>query len=238
MTEVNRDARLFEVFATLADTLVDDYDVFDLLQTLVEACQELFDVSSAGLLLADEQHGVLDVVASTSEESRLVETMQLGAEAGPCIRCFETSTIVSLPDISQAPPEWSAFRDSALAQGYSSVYALPLRLRDTTIGALNLFRQSVGELNETDVRAAQALADVATIGILHERTLRATDVVRDQLQHALTTRVTIEQAKGVLAYTHDVTMDEAFAMLRSHARSNRLALAEVARQLVDRTLIF
>jgi transcriptional regulator with GAF, ATPase, and Fis domain len=237
MSELTREGRLVDVFATLADTLIDDYDVVDLMQTLVDTCVSTFEVAAAGLLLADG-HGDLEVLVSTSEESRLVEAMQLSAESGPCIESFRTASIVSVTDLEQGPAEWEPFRVAARAQGFTAVHAIPLRLRETTIGALNLFLDDHGALNDRDLRAARALADVATIGILHERTLRASDAAREQLQHALNSRVTIEQAKGILAYTHDISMDDAFALLRTHARSNQLPLALVARQLVDREIIF
>jgi transcriptional regulator with GAF, ATPase, and Fis domain len=237
MSELTREERLVDVFTKLADTLIDDYDVVDLLQTLVDTCVSTFEVTAAGLLLADA-HGDLEVLVSTSEESRLVEAMQLSAESGPCIESFRTSSVVSLTDLDQGPAEWGQFREASRRQGFTAVHALPLRLRETTIGTLNLFLSSGEALNERDLRSAQALADVATIGILHERTLRASDLAREQLQSALNSRVTIEQAKGILAYTHNVSMDEAFALLRSHARSNQLPLAGVAKQLVDREIIF
>lgn len=237
MNELTREERLVDVFATLADTLIADYDVVDLLQTLVDTCASTLDVAAAGLLLADDS-GELEVLASTSEESRLVETMQLGAEVGPCIECFRTASVVSLTDLEEGPPEWEPFREAAREQGFTGVHAVPLRLRETTIGALNLFLASNISLGERDLRAAQALADVATIGILHERTLRASDAAREQLQQALNSRVTIEQAKGILAYTHDVPMAEAFELLRHHARSNQQPIALVARQLVERAIIF
>ena len=237
MREVERQDRLLDVFASLADTLVDDYDVVELLQMLVDSCRTLLDVSAGGLLLADEQ-GELEVVVSTNDESRLVETIQLSAEAGPCIDSFRSGSIVSIPDIAQAPASWEPFNRAALDGGFRSACAVPLRLRDTTIGSVNLLRTEVGELNDHDVRAAQALADVATIGILHERTMRATESTREQLQLALNTRVTIEQAKGVLAHTHGVSMEAAFEMLRRYARNNRLPLTGVAEQLVQRRIIF
>lgn len=236
MTRLTRDEELFEIFVTLADTLVDEYDVVELLQSLVDACESLFDIEAAGLLLADG-NGELDVVASTSEESRLVELMQLSAEAGPCIDCFLTSAAVVEADIRDSPAQWSRFQEAAQAQGFLAVTALPMRLRDETIGTLNLFRHEVGELNERDLRAAQALADVATIGILHERTVRAGDETRDQLQNALNSRVIIEQAKGVVAFTHTISMDDAFTRLREYSRSNRVPLVRVAAQLVARELI-
>ena len=235
MIEITREGQLVDAFATLADTLVADYDAVDLLQTLVENCRDLLDVTAAGILLADAS-GSLEVVASTSEASRLVEVMQLSAQAGPCIDCFTSGATVSVPDISQSPPKWNRFRESAAEQGFASVFALPMRLRETTVGALNLLRAETGELNERDVRAAQALADVATIGILHARSLSESDAVRDQLQRALSSRIVIEQAKGVLSQTGNVTTDEAFHRMRQYARSHGMLLSNVAENLVARTL--
>lgn len=238
MTAAEREAQLLEAFSALAAVLADDYEVIDLLQVLVETCDALLDIDAAGLLLADPDSGELDLVASTSESSRIVEAMQLSVVSGPCIEAYRESRTVSVPDIAALPDRFSAFRTSALEQGFRSVHAIPMRLRDSTIGAINLFRNGLGELNEGDRRAAQALTDVATLGILHDRSLRASDVVQRQLQHALDSRVVIEQAKGVLAQTHGITVDQAFERLRGYARSERVSLAEVARGLVDRTLLF
>jgi GAF domain-containing protein len=229
---------LLDAFAALADTLVADYDVVEMLQVLVDTCRDLLDVTAVGLLLADPDTGILDLLASTSEESRIVETLQLGAEAGPCVECFRSGRPVTVPDIEATADRWPEFRASAGEQGFRSVFAIPMRLRDQTIGALNLFRADPGSLNEHDLRAAQALADVATIGILHERTFRANDVLRDQLQGALNSRVAIEQAKGVLAHRHQVDMDQAFQMLRSYARANRIPLAATARGVVELRIRF
>lgn len=235
MSDDRREALLLETFAILADTLVAGYDVVDLLQTLVDRCQELLDATAAGILLADE-NGALEIVVSTSESANVVETMQISADAGPCIESFTTGRTVSLADIRDAPEAWQQFRDSALAHGYLSVHAVPLKLRDTTLGTLNLLRAEAGELPERDVVAARALADVATIGILQERAIRETDTVREQLQRALTSRVIIEQAKGVVAYRHSITPEEGFEVIRAYARSNNLSLSRVAVELVDRTL--
>ena len=235
MNELTREGRILQTFASLADTLVDDYDIVDLLQMLVDTCTELLDTTAAAILLAD-MTGELDVVASTSEASRLVEVMQLSAEAGPCIESFRTGREVSVPDISQSPAEWSRFRESALAQGFASVHAVPLRLRESTIGTLNLLRDATGELEYEDRIAAQALADVATIGILHERSLRETAVLAEQLQGALNSRIVIEQAKGVVAYTRGVPIDEAFLLIRQYARSHQLGISQVAARIVDRSL--
>jgi GAF domain-containing protein len=227
--------RLLETFVKLADTLVADYDVVDLLQMLVDTCRDVLDTTAAGILLADES-GELELVASTSEASRLVEMMQLSAEQGPCIESFRSGRRVSVPDIADSNPEWWQFRGSALRQGFRSMDALPLRLREATIGTLNLLRASSGPAPDEDIAAAQAFADVATIGILHERALRESAVLTEQLQSALNSRVVIEQAKGVVSHTRGVAIDEAFTLIREHARSHGTGLSVVAAQIVDRTL--
>jgi GAF domain-containing protein len=236
MSELTREGQLVDAFATLADTLIDNYDAVDLMQTLVENCRDILDVTAAGILLANSD-GNLEVVASTSEASRLVEFMQLSAQAGPCIECITTGQQISVPDISKSPEKWRLFRESAVREGFRSVFALPMHQRETTFGALNLLRADTGALNERDVQAAQALADVATIGILHARSLSESDAVRGQLQNALKSRIVIEQAKGVLSQTHDVTTDEAFDLIRRYSRSHGLLLSSVAEQLVSRSLI-
>lgn len=235
MTELTREDRLLQTFASLADTMVDSYDVVDLLQMLVDTCSDLLDTTAAAILLADAT-GELDVVASTSEASRLVEVIQLSAEAGPCVESFLTGRVVSVPDVRTSPEEWSRFREAALALGFVSVHAVPLRLRETTIGTLNLLRDTVGELEPQDQTAAQAFADVATIGILHERSLRETAVLAEQLQAALNSRIVIEQAKGVVAFTRGVPIDEAFQLIRQYGRSHQLGISQVAARIIDRSL--
>lgn len=235
MSDLTREARLMATFATLADTLVDDYDVVELLQTLVDACRDLLGQTAAGILLADST-GDLELIASTSEASRVVELIQLGAQSGPCIECFQTGRPVSLPSIASAPAHWSAFSESALSQGFAAAEAVPLRLRESTIGTLNLLSSTEGPPPKDDMIAARAFADVATIGILHERSLRQTEVLAEQLQNALSSRVVIEQAKGVVAFTNGIPIDEAFDLIRRYARSHQLQLGEVASRLVRREL--
>jgi GAF domain-containing protein len=235
MASETRERRLTSAFVTLADTLVAGYDVVDLLQTLVDTCADLLDASAAGILLAD-RNGELAVVASTSEKSMLVETMQLSSGAGPCVECFTTGAAVTVGDIAELGDRWSGFGQAAMEQGFRSVHAVPLRLRGSVIGTLNLFHASPGALSEEDMSVAQGLADVATIGILQERAIREADIAKNQLQHALDSRVLIEQAKGVIAYTRDVDMDAAFRTLRDYSRSNNLNLRDVAERVVNRTL--
>ncbi|MBC6494845.1 GAF and ANTAR domain-containing protein [Microbacterium sp. 4-7] len=235
MTTPTREARLLELFATLADTMVDDYDVVDLLQTLVDACQELLDASDAGILLADPS-GELELVASTSEATELVEVIQLAAEAGPCIECFLTGTAVSVPDIAAGSEKWPVFRQAALENGFASIEAIPMRLRNTTIGTLNLLRSDTGSPPPEDLSAARAFADVATIGILHERSLREQESLSSQLQTALNSRVMIEQAKGVVSFTAGVPIPDAFTLMRAFARDRGLRLSEVAERIVRRDI--
>lgn len=236
MTEKAREQELLRAFAGLADTLVAGYDVVDLMQRLVDTCGDLLDVTASGVLLADET-GELDLLASTSEASRLVELFQLSAYSGPCIESFTTGRIVSLPDVALAPERWAQFRDKAQEQGFESILAVPLRLRETTIGTLNLLRDRPGELPEDDLVAAQAFADVATIGILHQRTLHESETIREQLQSALNSRIVIEQAKGVVAQLHRVSIDDAFVIIRGYARRHQQGLTAVATAIVERRLV-
>lgn len=230
------DSALLRTFATLADSLVDDFHVLDILQTLVEACTDLLDVSAAGILLLGAD-GHLDLAASTNEANRTVELMQLSAQAGPCIESFRTGGMVAAPDLTVVPAAWSAFRDSALQQGFAATYAVPMRLRQTTIGALNLMNTSSATIDEAHLLAARALADVATIAILQERTIREHDTLARRLQTALDSRVVIEQAKGVIANTHGTTIEEAFTVLRDYARANHRPLSEIADAVVRRQLV-
>jgi len=235
MVVQTREGRLASTFVTLADTLVADYDVVELLQTLVDACSELLDASAAGILLADET-GSLEVVASTSEESRLVDMMQQRTGTGPSVQCYETGNVVAVPDIAALGDEWSAFRTEASEQGFQSVHVVPMRLRGAVIGTLSLFRVETGRISDEDSSVAQGLADVATIGILHERALRESDIAQEQLQHALSSRVIIEQAKGVISQTKGIDMGDAFNTLRAHARSHNLGLRDTAELVVSREI--
>jgi GAF domain-containing protein len=235
MGTISREARLNAAFVSLADTLTAQYDVLELLHTLVTECTEILDAQAGGLLLADSS-GQLQVVASTSERAELVEVLQLAAGEGPCVECFTTGKAVSVPDIQADTQRWAVFRLAALEQGFLAVHATPLRLRGEIIGSMNLFLTSVGELKSQDAAVAQALADVATIGILQERIVAESHVVTEQLQRALDSRVLIEQAKGVLSQSTGLLMDEAFSVLRVHARENNLTLRGVAEGVVNRTL--
>ncbi|GAA1957231.1 GAF and ANTAR domain-containing protein [Amycolatopsis minnesotensis] len=232
---VERERRLIKAFVGLADTLVDDYDVADLLHTMVEQCVDLLDVAAAGLTLSDERGNLL-VLASSTEQARLLELFQLDTDEGPCVDCVTTGVPVLVADIAAEAHRWPRFAEEAARDGFASVHALPLRLRKQTIGALNLFGHTAGELSGDDLDVGQALADTATVGILQERAIRRAETLSEQLQTALNSRVIIEQAKGVLSAQGDIGMDDAFQVLRGYSRGNRLRLSEVARALVEREL--
>jgi GAF domain-containing protein len=235
MTEKSREERLNLAFVRVADTLIADYDVIDLLHNLVEECADLLDTQAGGLMLADE-NGDLQLVASTSEAADFVEIMQLNAGTGPCVDCFITGIAVAVADIEKESKRWPAFAAAMVEQGFRSAYATPMRLRGQTIGSMNLFSTTTGQLNRADAAVAQALADVATIGILQERSIRETGVVAEQLQRALSSRVLIEQAKGVLSATGPMGVDQAFSALRDYARNHNLSLRDVAEGVTNRTL--
>jgi GAF domain-containing protein len=214
----------------LADTLVDDFDVVELLTLLTDRCVEVLDVAAAGLMLVAPGGG-LRVVASSSEEIRLVELFELQAKEGPCPDVYRTGEPALNQDMSM-DARWPEFGPVALEAGFRSVHALPMRLRGLTIGVLNLFRAD-GPMEEADVIAAQALADVATIAILQHRAVLQTQVVKEQLNHALNSRIMIEQAEGFLAERTGLDMKDAFAWLRNHARTHKLLLVDVAQSVID-----
>jgi GAF domain-containing protein len=230
--ESGRERRLADLFVTLADTLVADFDVVEVLDQLVRVCVDELGSTAAGLLLGD-QRGHLTVMASSSESTRLLEVFQLQNDEGPCLDCYRNHQPVTVDDLAAAAADWPTFVPAALASGFRSVHALPMRLRQRSIGALNLFHGDEAPLSPADLRVAQALADTATIGILQQRALQGSNLLAEQLQTALNSRVTIEQAKGVLAAHGNTDMETAFAVLRKHARDNNLRLSELAADIAN-----
>lgn len=230
MTNASREKELVETFVELADTMVTGYDVVDLLHRLVTRCARTLDVAGVGILIPDAD-GTLEVVASTSERSQLISLLQLSEEQGPCLDAYHSGEQVTVSDIAGIQERWPRFASAAGELGYRWMHAIPLRLREDVIGSLNLFGDRLGALS--DAMAARGLADIATIGILHERAFREADLARQQLQHALDSRVVIEQAKGILSHVHNIDMDAAFQQLRERARSNQQKLSDVARQVIE-----
>jgi GAF domain-containing protein len=217
---------LAHTFVELADTLVDTYDVIDFLHLLTDRCVELLDANEGGVMLADPAGG-LRVLASTSDRMRAMELFEVQNQDGPCLDAWKTIMPIAEGDLAGARlARWTHFAPMAVDAGFGSVYALPMRLRDNCIGALNLFAEAPRALSDEDLLLAQALADVASIGILQERLTREQTVVREQLQTALDSRVVIEQQAGI-------DVDAAFALLRSHTRSNNRRMTDVATDIVQ-----
>jgi ANTAR domain/GAF domain len=229
---MDREQRLAETFVELADTLTDDFDVIDFLQVLAARCVELLHVAAAGIMLAGQDDSLMTVAAS-DERARLLELFEIQNDEGPCRDCYRLATAVVNVDLHGARERWPQFAPQAIADGFRSANAVPLKLRSQVVGSLNLFHTGDGGLGSSELRLAQALADAATIGILQQRTIHRTEVVAGQLQAALTSRIIIEQAKGVLAERLKISTDDAFEMLRRAARSRNRLLSDLARDVAS-----
>jgi GAF domain-containing protein len=223
---------LADVFVEMADTLVDEFDLIDFLHSLADHAVAISGAASAGLLLAD-QNDALHFMAASSEGARHLELFQLQHSEGPCLDCYRSHEPVVSTNLAQETQRWPDFAPRAGEAGVRSVHAFPMRLRDRVIGALNVFGEEPLPLGPEDVKVVQALADIATIAILQERAISSAELLTEQLQGALNSRIVIEQAKGVVSRDHDVSVDAAFAALRSHARTNHLRLVELAHDVVN-----
>lgn len=231
---MTREHQLTRAFVQVADTLTDDFDVIDFLQQLCARCVELLDVAAAGVLLADARDD-LQLLAASDERARLLELFALQHDQGPCVACYVSGQARTGVDLSdpRATREWPRFATRARADGFTIAHAFPLRLRGRVIGALGLFQTGIPTLAEEDVTLAQALADMATISLLQQRTLDHVHSEAAQLQYALNSRIVLEQVKGILAERWQCTLDDAFAALVDHARTHRLKLTQLAREIAD-----
>ena len=230
MTQTPRETRVLDAVVSLVDNLLEDFDIVDLLTELTERCAELLDVDAAGFLLADPLDQ-LRLLAATTEEARELELFQLQADEGPCVDCYSTGQPVSVADLSAASRRWPRFVPAALDAGFASVHAVPMRAAGIVLGALGLFGSRPGELSEADRLVAQTLAHVACVAILQERAPTPATVM-PQLRSALASRVIIEQAKGLLRESLDVSIDLAFTLMRAYSRANGEHLTDVARRLM------
>lgn len=223
--------RMADLLIDVADTLVSDFDIIDFLHNLAVHASELTGSPAVGLLLSDLSGG-LDQVAASSEDAQTLELLQLQHSEGPCVECYRTGRAVIEEDLAGAQERWPNFAPRAVAAGISKVHAFPMRLRDDVIGALNVFGRPGDVMGPDDVRLVQSLADFATIAILQERALSRAESLSEQLQFALNSRIVIEQAKGAVARSLGIGVDEAFDILRSHARRTQQRLTELARAVV------
>jgi GAF domain-containing protein len=231
MAVLQREARLGRLSVDLVNTLTTDFDLYSLLDKLLAGCRELLDISEAGLVLADE-NGTLHVMAATTESAGHLEALQLQVEEGPAIKAFLGGEVVVIIDIADSV-EWPQFREVALREGYRAVHAIPLRVGENSLGAMCLLSREPGDLNEVDALAGQALADIASIGIVNYRLYSKRETIAEQLQTALNSRVVIEQAKGVIANTYGISPDEAFVRLRRYSRERGERIRDVAQKVVS-----
>ena len=232
---MTREADVVRSLVEMADTLAGDYDVIDLLTGLADRCVSLLGVSAAGVMLASPA-GTLGLAASSSEAMRLLELFELQVREGPCLDAFRTGVPTGHEDLEAPPVRWPSFSAAAREAGFRSASALPLRLRETTIGALNLLSVSPAPMEEGDVIVARAFADLAALSVVQHRASAEAQLLNEQLTAALASRIAIEQAKGVISERAGITVAEAFARLRSYARNRNLRLTDVARAAVDGTL--
>jgi GAF domain-containing protein len=223
---------LADTFVALSDTMVADFDVIDFLHMLTDRSARLLSASAAGVVLADPR-GELRVAAASSDEAGLLELFQVQNDQGPCLACVRTGQPVTVTDLAGPGQRWPRFAAAATSAGFGAVNAVPMRLRDQVVGALNLFSAGNAPLSPAELRIAQALADVATIGLLQERNVRRAETLAEQLQAALNSRVVIEQAKGRIAERTGLDVGQAFTLLRQHARTNNQRLTDVARYVID-----
>jgi GAF domain-containing protein len=224
--------RLAKVFVEVSDSLVDDFDLIDFLQMLAQRTAELAAASVVGIVLTDQQ-GNLQFMAASQEDARLLELFQLQNDEGPCLDAFHAMEPVVNTDLSQATNRWPRFAPHATAAGYVTVHAFPLRLRAQAIGALNIFgSDDETALSDEDIAIVQSLADMASIALLQERAIRRGELLTEQLQGALNSRIIIEQAKGAVAQARGISVDEAFSAIRSYARSHNLRLSDIAHTIV------
>jgi GAF domain-containing protein len=234
-TSPSRESAIVDAFVYLADTLVDDFDVIEFLHYLTERCVEFGTVDEAAVMLA-APNGHLQAVAASTERSRLLELFELQNVEGPCLDAFRTGTVVAVDDLSVEAERWPTFAPHAVDVGYRAVHSIPLKLRERIIGALNLLRAEPGAVSTADAKLLRALTDIATIGVLQERTIAGLGTHASGLQLALTSRIRIEQAKGILAERHRLTVDDAFALLRTYTRRRGLRLTDVAIGVVERSI--
>ena len=227
--------RLAQVFVELADTLVDEFDAIDFLATLTERSVELLDADAAGVIVRDRR-GALQVVASTTHKAEILELFELQNDEGPCLDCLGSGQPVVNVSVAEARTRWPEFSAAAGRAGYHSTHALPLRLRDSVVGAMNLFSQDTGRLSDEHVALGRALADIATIGLLQERAVRESGMLAEQLQTALNSRIMIEQAKGVLFAIAGTEMGVAFSLMRDYSRRNNVPVKVVAQRVIEREL--
>ncbi|WP_051871294.1 ANTAR domain-containing protein [Streptomyces sclerotialus] len=229
---MSREEQIAQTFVELADTFVDDFDVIDFLHQLTVRCKGILTITDAAVLLAWPGRRLYSP-APCDPSPALNRLLDVALEQGPALQAYRTATAAPHGNLARAPDHWQDFITHARDAGYGTAHALPLRLRQDTLGSLLLLGTTAEPLPPADLVLAQAFADAAAIGLLHSRALRHAETVNEQLHTALHSRIVIEQAKGILAAQRRTTLNHAFDTMRRHARHHRILLTTVAHSIID-----
>ncbi|MHC3470474.1 ANTAR domain-containing protein [Streptomyces sp. 7R007] len=240
MRHSTRELRLAAALVEAADTLTDGFDATGYLRRVADHCVELLAARAAGIMFADGG-GTVSLAGSSRQESVALELLEAQSGGGPCLESYGSGRPVPPVSIrvAHAAARWPDFTERALSHDIAATFAVPLRRRETLLGALNVFvptmPDSTAEGTAPELQVAQYLADAAAVGLQNHREYTQYRDQSGQLQQALYSRVRIEQAKGMLAERWSTTADQAFVTLRKYARRSRLPLDEVARAVVERS---
>jgi GAF domain-containing protein len=233
---LSREAQLSSLLVRLADTLSEDIDLVELMTVLAEGTVSILAVDEAGVVLADPR-GSLRVVASSSERMRDLELYEMQNQDGPCLECFSRGeAVLNVHLDANGDDRWPHFGPRARQVGYRVVHAFPIRHRATTIGMVNAFATGGADLTPDEIQVGEAMAQMAAIGLLHQRAVLDRQTVIEQLEHALDARVTVEQAKGVLSERLGTSLLDAYGLLRNYARRNATPVTSVAAAVLTREL--
>ncbi len=225
------DQSLFlQTLSRFAKVLPAQYDLELALAELTESVAAVLGLCGSGVTMAED--GRLRFVTAVSPASGELERIQEQEQSGPCQDAYDTGEAVCVTDVRVETTRWPEFAAAASRLGVAGVAGIPMRLTNHTIGALNLYAPEPREWSEDDIAAAAVLADVATSYVINASKMRQQQQLSEQLQQALVSRVVIEQAKGITAQKHAVTVDEAFHLMRGHARSNNASIRAVAEAIV------
>jgi GAF domain-containing protein len=225
------DQRLLAVLIRFSRTLAGRYDVSDVLYELSDAVAQVLDAAGAGVCLGDD-HGRLRFATATNDTITQLETLQQDSQQGPCHIAYTTNEAVLVRDLTEST-EWPKLADAALRAGLVSVAGIPMMFDGRAVGSLDIYDDHVRDWTDQDTAAARVLADIATGYLVHASELDQARRVNEQLEAALRSRMIIEQAKGVLAGERNITVDQAFAVLRKHARSRNAPIHAIAKAVVE-----
>jgi GAF domain-containing protein len=227
---------LVRVLSEFARTLAGEFAVSDVLHDLAERVTEVLGVPGAGVSLADS--GRIRFVAAIDEVTAAIERVQEDTQEGPCVDAHRAGELVLVADLRDDPGRWPTFAERARELGIVAVAGIPMSWNGTRLGALDLYSTARRDWLADDVVLAQVLADMATCYIAHASELERSRRTVEQLQEALESRVVIEQAKGMLAAERSISVNEAFELIRSHARSHSASLRAVGEAIVNLGLRF